>query len=133
MTWPNENKIPEYIDLPEDHPLVVKVRKIDALIKELDLDFQFNKGEVGDNEIGFYALMRSSYKDNNIRCYLPNPEYSKVKNEWYLAEDIKREVKAKEYREQKIQKEKDRIAEIEQNEINREKRLLEELKAKYES
>lgn len=135
MDWPNKDKISKYLELPEDHPLVIKIRKIDALIKELGLDFQFSKGEVGEIEIGYdgYALMQSTYRDEKIRCYIPNPEYDKVKNKWYDEQDAERERKAKEYREQKIQEEKDRVASIEQYKINQEKRLLAELKTKYEN
>jgi hypothetical protein len=62
MIWPNKNKIPEYLPLPEDHPLTVKIRKIDSLIKELSLDFQFSKGEFEHLNLvtGVYLLFDAS-------------------------------------------------------------------------
>lgn len=131
-SWPNENKIPEYLELPEDHPLVVKIREIDALIKELRLDFKF-RGDVEDIDTGYHADIKYSWNDEKIRCFILNEAFGIAKNKWYDEADAERERKAKEYREQKIQEEKDRLAMIEQNKINQEKKLLAELKAKYES
>lgn len=79
MTWPNENKIPEYLQLPEDHPLTAKIRKIDDLIKDLGLDFQFSKGQVGDIATGYYVSMRSSWRDNKIKCFIPNDKWIEEK------------------------------------------------------
>ena len=132
MDWPNEDKISKYLELPEDHPLVIKIRKIDALIKELNLDLKF-RGDVTDNDTEFYADIKYSWNDKNIRCFILNEAFGIAKNKWYDEQDAERERKSKEYRKQKIQEEKDRLAAIEQNKINQDKRLLAELKAKYES
>lgn len=129
--WPNENKIPEYLELPEDHPLVIKIRKIDALIKELNLDLKF-RGDVEDIDTEYHANVRYSWNDKIIRCFILNEEFGIAKNKWYDEQDAERERKAKEDRERKIQEEKDRVARNEQNKIDYEKRLLVELKAKYE-
>ena len=130
--WPNEDNIPEYLELPEDHPLVIKIRKIDALIKELRLDFKF-RGDVEDIDTEYHANIRYSWNDKNIRCFILNEAFGIAKNKWYDEEDAERERISRTNREQKIQKEKDRLAAIEQNKINQEKRLLAELKAKYEN
>ena len=132
MSWPNENKIPQYLELPECHPLVIKVRKIDALIKELNLDIKF-RGDVTDNDTSFYADMKYSWNDKKIRCFILNREYSVARNKWYENEDAERKKTAKEYRERKIQEEKDHVAAIEQYKIDQEKRQLVELKKKYET
>ena len=130
--WPNEDNIPEYLELPEDHPLVIKIRKSDALIKELRLDFKF-RGDVEDIDTEYHANIRYSWNDKNIRCFILNEAFGIAKNKWYDEEDAERERISRTNREQKIQKEKDRLAAIEQNKINQEKRLLAELKAKYEN